>query len=179
MCGNKITTEVFVERAIALNGSDKYDYSLVDYRCMTSPITIVCPIHGQFSQRPVDHLAGNGCSSCAKGGFKTRLDGYVYVLKIDGIFSFVGYGITNLPEKRLYRHKLELARNGCFIEEVFVSDKIIGKLAKDAEDDLNSVFEKPRFNIDVSGFRRESTCEPFGNVVKHLMNYIEQHKEPQ
>jgi len=44
---------------------DKYDYSKVDYINARTPVTIVCPIHGDFHQWPDKHLnRKHGCPSC-------------------------------------------------------------------------------------------------------------------
>lgn len=43
---------------------DKFDYSLMKYTNLDTPIDIICPIHGKFKQRPFDHLRNNGCSKC-------------------------------------------------------------------------------------------------------------------
>ena len=59
----KLTTEEFIKRAREVHG-DKYDYSLVDYKNMTTKIKIICPVHGVFEQRPSDHLRGD-CIFCA------------------------------------------------------------------------------------------------------------------
>ena len=61
----KLTTDEFITRAISTHG-DKYDYSLSDYQSSTSPIVIICPTHGEFTQRPANHLTGNGCPRCVK-----------------------------------------------------------------------------------------------------------------
>ena len=64
-CGGrmKFTTETFIAAARDVHG-DKYDYSKVNYiNCMTE-VTIICPIHGEFKQRPVNHLQGSGCQRC-------------------------------------------------------------------------------------------------------------------
>lgn len=42
-----------------------YDYSKVEYYNTTTPITIVCPIHGEFQQIPKSHLNGKGCKLCS------------------------------------------------------------------------------------------------------------------
>lgn len=60
----KLTTDEFITRAISTHG-DKYDYSLSDYHSSISPIVIICPTHGEFTQRPANHLTGNGCPKCA------------------------------------------------------------------------------------------------------------------
>ena len=46
----KLTTEEFIKRAKEVHG-DKYDYSLVDYKNMTTKIKIICPIHGIFRKQ--------------------------------------------------------------------------------------------------------------------------------
>ena len=43
---------------------DKYDYSLVDYKKMKEKVKIICPIHGEFEQRPDNHIQGQGCPNC-------------------------------------------------------------------------------------------------------------------
>jgi Zn finger protein HypA/HybF involved in hydrogenase expression len=42
----------------------KYDYSKVEYNGFNSMISIICPNHGEFTQRANSHLTGNGCPSC-------------------------------------------------------------------------------------------------------------------
>ena len=58
-----MTTEEFILKAKKVHG-DKYDYSQVNYVKTTIPVTIICPIHGPFTQRPVNHLRGKGCKYC-------------------------------------------------------------------------------------------------------------------
>jgi hypothetical protein len=58
-----LTTQEFVERAKKIQDG-KYDYTKVKYLNSTSKIIIICPIHGDFLQRPLNHLSGEGCSKC-------------------------------------------------------------------------------------------------------------------
>lgn len=58
----KNTTWV-VNESKSIHG-DRYDYSLSDCKGCRTPITIICSKHGQFEQRPNDHLAGKGCWDC-------------------------------------------------------------------------------------------------------------------
>lgn len=44
----------------------KYDYSLAEYKGTKEKVRIVCPIHGEFWQNPINHLSGDGCPKCAK-----------------------------------------------------------------------------------------------------------------
>lgn len=59
----KLTTDIFIEKAIAVHGK-KYDYSLVDYAGNKIKIKIICPIHAIFEQTPDNHLHNHGCSKC-------------------------------------------------------------------------------------------------------------------
>lgn len=59
-----MTTEEFIQKAQAVHG-DKYDYSHVVYVNAHTNVCIICPIHGEFWQRPSHHLGGHGCSKCA------------------------------------------------------------------------------------------------------------------
>lgn len=57
------TTEDFIKKAIEVHGN-KYDYSKTKYINAKEKVTITCPMHGDFEQRPNDHLNGHGCSIC-------------------------------------------------------------------------------------------------------------------
>ena len=56
-------TEDFIRKAKLVHG-DKYDYSKVRYIKSKEKIIIICPIHGEFTQTPNQHLNGNGCPVC-------------------------------------------------------------------------------------------------------------------
>ena len=58
------TTEQFIEKARQVHG-DKYDYSKVEYVNSATKVCIICPEHGEFWQRPHNHLMGKGCCACA------------------------------------------------------------------------------------------------------------------
>lgn len=60
-----LTTKLFVELATAKH-LDRFDYSLVEYVNMQTPVTIICPQHGPFQQKPNHHVHGrSGCPTCA------------------------------------------------------------------------------------------------------------------
>ena len=65
----KLTAEEFIERSRDVHG-DKYDYSKVEYVNTDTKVCIVCPVHGEFWQRPAKHLKGQGCPKCSG---KTKL----------------------------------------------------------------------------------------------------------
>ena len=64
------TTESFIEKARKVHGN-KYDYSKVEYVNSKTKVCIICneknilgEIHGEFWQRPNDHLSGYACTKC-------------------------------------------------------------------------------------------------------------------
>lgn len=75
MQGKRFTTDEFVARAMKIHG-DKYDYSLVEYKNQRTKVVIVCPVHGEFEQEPINHMNGHGCNQCAceEVGRKTSKD---------------------------------------------------------------------------------------------------------
>lgn len=58
------TKEIFIEESITIHG-DKYDYSKVEYKGNKKQVCIICPIHGEFWQKPSDHLRYHGCPKCS------------------------------------------------------------------------------------------------------------------
>jgi hypothetical protein len=61
----KLNTEEFIEKARNVHG-DRYNYSIVVYNNKQTKVKIICPIHGDFEQRPDSHLNGNGCPHCGR-----------------------------------------------------------------------------------------------------------------
>lgn len=60
-----LTNEEFIDRSNSIH-EFKYDYSLVKYKHGHEKIKIICPIHGEFEQLPINHLSGKGCLSCGE-----------------------------------------------------------------------------------------------------------------
>jgi len=62
----KRTKEEFIEQAKRIHG-EKYDYSKVEYIDGQTKVCIICPKHGEFWQRPCDHInQKQGCPKCVK-----------------------------------------------------------------------------------------------------------------
>lgn len=61
----------FIEMA-NIKHNNKFDYSLTCYKNDRTPVKIICPIHGMFTQQPGCHLISDyGCKYC---GMKARHD---------------------------------------------------------------------------------------------------------
>lgn len=61
----RLTQDEFIAKSKKAHG-DKYDYSPTKYINSRCRVTIICPIHGPFTQRAISHLIGRGCDECAK-----------------------------------------------------------------------------------------------------------------
>lgn len=72
----RLTQEEFIRRAREKHG-DKYDYSKVHYVNGQTPVTIICPIHGDFEQRPDCHIQGKGCNKCAHSKPRYTFDDFL------------------------------------------------------------------------------------------------------
>ena len=68
----RMTTQEFIKKAEEVHG-DKYDYSKVEYVNCNTPICIICPIHGEFWQKPHNHLTGSGCILCNESRCETKV----------------------------------------------------------------------------------------------------------
>jgi len=67
---NTWTVEQFIEKATEIHG-ERYDYSKVKYKKYDIKVTISCRIHGDFPQKPNNHIDNQqGCPTC---GHQSRI----------------------------------------------------------------------------------------------------------
>lgn len=66
----EVKTQWYIQRFKQIHG-DTYDYSNVVYTGTYGKVEIICKQHGQFRQRPKDHLNGQGCPTCQRNKSKT------------------------------------------------------------------------------------------------------------
>lgn len=71
----KLTIEKFIEISNKRHNY-MYDYSQVEYVNNKTPVTITCPIHGTFTQRPDSHMQGKGCYFCGLDSQKNAVFGF-------------------------------------------------------------------------------------------------------
>jgi hypothetical protein len=72
---------VFLQKANKIH-NNFFDYSSADYRGCSVPVTIICPIHGSFQQKPVLHLQGKGCRYCKTDRRRLKIDDLISRMKI-------------------------------------------------------------------------------------------------
>lgn len=95
----KWNKDKFIEKSKEVHGN-RYDYSMVDFEKINSPVKIICPTHGVFEQLPSSHILGKGCIMCA--GFK-KLTTDEFIERIKNIhgegydYSTIHYVNMNTP----------------------------------------------------------------------------------
>lgn len=62
--GYKYTKEDFIKKANQVHNF-KYNYAKVNFINSRTPVVIICPEHGEFQQKPNQHLYGFRCRKCA------------------------------------------------------------------------------------------------------------------
>lgn len=90
-------TTSFICKAVKRHGN-RYDYGKVVYTGSQGKLIITCPEHGDFEQRPNNHLNGARCPSCHSGG-KLQKDLFINrsVLLHGGKYTYI---------KVVYKHSL-------------------------------------------------------------------------
>lgn len=75
------TRDEFISESKLIHG-DYYNYNEVDYVNRTTPVSIICPIHGEFKQSPEKHLRGHGCQLCKRSKGEVLVANILNDLKI-------------------------------------------------------------------------------------------------
>lgn len=74
----KLTTKEFIQKAKKKHGN-YYDYSKSIYLTAKKPITVICPVHGEFRQLAANHMHRSGCIECAREKMVTPIDHFIDV----------------------------------------------------------------------------------------------------
>jgi Zn finger protein HypA/HybF involved in hydrogenase expression len=69
--GNHLPFAEFLGRAREKHG-DKYRYDEASFFGREQKLTVICPIHGRFSQNAGKHMHGSGCPACARKSPKRK-----------------------------------------------------------------------------------------------------------
>lgn len=77
---SKMNTSIFIEKTISKHSS-KYTYTNTIYYKSSELVTITCPLHGNFQQRPANHLFGHGCPKC-KGDKISKTKQSIYTTEV-------------------------------------------------------------------------------------------------
>jgi len=70
-------TAEFIKKSEEIHGIGTYDYSKTNYINADTKVIIICKIHGEFEQRPSNHLNGSGCIRCNIENQRKSLDQFI------------------------------------------------------------------------------------------------------
>ena len=97
----KLTTKQFIDKAMNTHGT-RYGYDKTKYNGSMTKVKITCPTHGEFFQRPRDHINGQGCPECSGNRTKNTKEVITEFTKVHGDkydYSFVEYVNTHTKVK--------------------------------------------------------------------------------
>lgn len=179
--GTFLTTELFIYKANKIH-ENKYNYSNVQYNNSKIKIKIICPKHGEFEQRPNNHIQGKGCILCAGTKKQTTSDFIIQAKKIHGDkfdYSLVNY--INIKTKV----KIICKNHGVFIQ--IPGDHIngfgcskCGKVAKlNTDEFINRAIEKhgkvyDYSNVKYDGMHKKINiiCKKHGTFMQTPHNHL-------
>jgi len=98
----RYTKQQFIDKSNKIH-NNKYDYSKVRYTNSNKEVLIICPIHGEFKQKPIIHFNGSQCQQCDKEDKKIRnlLTGETFLKKVKKFNNKYTYRDLTLPQGRL------------------------------------------------------------------------------
>lgn len=112
-------TAKFISQAQAVHGT-RYDYSKVEYNSIRSNVCIICPTHGEFMQKPNNHISGkSGCPVCSRQNHpgrylerkfdtdaKQQVPGVFYVMEFSNATErFIKIGVTKSTARKRHSGK--------------------------------------------------------------------------
>lgn len=171
----------FVERAIIKHGN-KYDYSLSDYINNKDKIIIICPYHGEFYQKPNNHLQGKGCHHCSRNQ-KMKIDDFIERSNIihKNKYNYIDKNYINT----LTPIKIECKDHGIFEQSPATHLKGVGcpkcagnkRLTNDefiekANIKHNNLYDYPNLNYKNYDTKIEIDCKSHGLFIQSPRDHL-------
>lgn len=165
------TTDKFIKDAILTHG-DRYNYSKTFYKSKDKGVVIICKIHGEFTQRPDNHLNGSGCSRCNLSS-PTALWDYCKCKNFTGFYiielenkkeKFIKYGIT-INFKRRIKEFERIGYKVSILKYVWDNCNKIVSL----ENSINALYRKSyKPTIKFSGLTETCHYKNKHEILKHI-----------
>ena len=115
----KITQDDYIKKANCIH-NNFYIYDKTVYTNMNNKIIITCPYHGDFEQRPDQHVAGNGCKlcGCARTSKKVQVTKEKFLVRAEEIHGNK-YDYSEVSFKKMKdKIKIICPVHGLFIQSV-------------------------------------------------------------
>jgi hypothetical protein len=110
----KINREQFIDKGIKVH-SNKFDYYKIKFINAKIPVTITCPVHGDFVQVPTEHIRGRGCRKCADDSCRSNTSDFIRKAKL--IHRERGYDYSNVDYKNwIEKVAIKCPKHGIFYQ---------------------------------------------------------------
>lgn len=173
----RLSKNEFIEKCLEEHGNI-YDYSLVDYKNISTKVRIICKEHGPFSQIAKNHKGGQGCPLCY-GDRNLTKEEYIKkygreefdysllpdIIKIKSIITVIDKS-TKLEYKQWADHH----KNGKRPTKI-ESGSLIKKLGEIHGDIFSYVVEKETYHStdNIKIINKLTTDEFYYRVDRHLL----------
>lgn len=174
----KLSQEEFINKCLEVH-SDKYDYSLVEYKNIRGRIKILCKKHGLFEQISKNHKDGQGCPRCSMPNYNLTRDEFIIrcdnknydysLITTDIVKSDDKILIININNGLTYKQLSDHHRNG--ITPTLIESKSLIKKLKDIHNnkyvyiiDTETVYATTKIKI----INNETKDEFLYRVDRHL-----------
>jgi hypothetical protein len=185
-CRYRPNTKEFIEKCKKIH-NDKYCYDNVNYVKNNIKVIIVCELHGEFSQTPQSHLAGNGCPRCKKN-YKSDTKDFirkckeVHSSKYD--YSIVEYiksdvkvniicklhgGFSQTPHSHLGGTDCPKCANSGFSKPQIQWLEFLSKLNNTY---IQHIMNEGEFKIPTTRYRADGYCEETNTVYEFHGDYF-------
>lgn len=169
-------TEEFATQASIVH-NNKYRYDKVEYISSAVGVVVICPKHGEFTQKPHSHLVGKGCPKCGKersilaalanprgwnytdwakaGNQSKNFEGFsMYLIKCTGNGeSFIKVGKTFTSIQKRFSGKDAMPYKYSIIKQVYYNAYAISQL----EVKIKDMFKEHKY-IPERGFGGKHEC---------------------
>jgi len=183
----KVTTKEFIRRSREVHG-DKYDYSKSIYKAAKSKLTIICPVHGEFQQQPINHYIGNGCQECG-GNKPITLERFVsratelHKCQYDYSKVKITKGVESVvdivcPKHGLFKQRLMNHLKGCGCKKCgrgITADKLghsLEKFIKDARKAHGEKYNYSKVKYVNALTKVKISCPDHGYFMQRPVNHI-------
>jgi very-short-patch-repair endonuclease len=173
----KLTKEEFIQKCKEKHGN-RYNYSKVEYKNISSKIIIICEEHGEFNQNAKNHKEGQGCPICSgtvslnKKQFIEKCDNVKYdyslindlIVKSDNYIKVINKE-TNLTYIQLSDHH----RNGIKPTKI-ESNSLVKKLKEIHNNKFDYLIEKETYHSTdkIKIINKLTNDEFYYRVDRHL-----------
>jgi hypothetical protein len=151
------STETFIEKAKLIH-NNFYDYSHVNYTGANNKVKIICPIHGEFLQKPSSHVNQEcGCYKCGKFGLsratwirkaeKNNLAIFYILECFNSNERFIKVGITSKSFKNRYTSNHSIPYQYTILKIIESTPQIIWNMENKIKKEYVNFSYSPKINF--------------------------------